>query len=142
MARPPRRHPDPLVRDLQTIRQLSWSRPDGFAGLERLLEHRLVLDRAVSDDLASRLAALRGVLLEAVARLRRNDPDGALTAKAATALLRLDSTYEEKTADDIRKETRRAGRGGADAGRADPSPRKAFGGTSRTDASSSRSPGS
>lgn len=104
MSRPPRRQSDPLVRDLQTIRQLSWSRPKGFERLEVLLEHPLVLEIAgSSDDLDSRVDALRAVLKQGVVRLRRKGAAGPLVADAAAALLRLKPRFERMTIADIRK---------------------------------------
>lgn len=104
MPRRPRRHKDPLVRDLQTLRQLSWSRPERFTRLEVLLEHPLVLELADgADDPEVRVAALRAVLQQGVDVLREKGADGPLVAGAAAALLRLDPRFEKETISEIRE---------------------------------------
>jgi hypothetical protein len=107
MARPLDTHSDPIVHDLQAIRRLDWSRPEGFRRYKTLLRHPLVR-RSAEDPKGDPelVSALRTILREVVARLEAREGSepllGRSAAAAGTALLRLSPPFEQMPLEDIR----------------------------------------
>jgi hypothetical protein len=104
----PDRHSDPIIRDLQAIRRLHWSKPEEFGSLETLLAHPLIAHFAFQPkNERQRVKVLRAALREVVDRIRRREGDepplGRSVAEAATALLRLTPEFEEMSLEKIRK---------------------------------------
>jgi len=108
MVRPIDPHPDRLVKDLQGIRHLDWSRPRDFEQLKTLLRHPVVRGLAEEpNETPQRVAALRAFLREVIARLEQREsaappPLERSVALAGAALLRLSPEFEQMPLEEIR----------------------------------------
>ncbi len=97
-------HPDPLVRDLKTIRRLRWSRHEDFTQLEVLFEHPLVGARAAKPKgVPERVRSLRKLLRMTKTRIKKREGDGTPRPKAtaAVALLRLEPEFDGKSVEEL-----------------------------------------
>lgn len=99
-------HPDPIVRDLQTIRTLRWSNPDRFTQLGLLLDHPLVSYRA-TEGRTSQVGALKQILEAVVDQVDTTQDVGTTESKpmrfASRALLRLDPKFANMPVEEIRR---------------------------------------
>jgi hypothetical protein len=108
VARPPSKHLDPVVADLQAIRRLDWARPREFKALTTLLSHPLV-ERLAEEpkDHEQRVKALKSALQQVVSRIKEkegeNPPLGRSVAAAGTALLRLTPEFAEMPLKELRQ---------------------------------------
>jgi hypothetical protein len=110
MARTPS-HQDAIVNDLQAIRRcLSWTRPEQFEGLDTLLGHPLVTERAApSNETPALVEALKATLEEVVQKIAEEEQlteleMGRSVAYASTVLLRLEPEYERKSIKELRED--------------------------------------
>jgi hypothetical protein len=104
LARQPT-HTDPIVRDLQVIRTLRWSKPKGFSRLSLLVDHPLVV-HVTAQTGHTRVEALKQILEIVAGRLTSKDVESEANDKllrlASRALLRLEPKYADMPVEDIR----------------------------------------
>jgi hypothetical protein len=107
MGRPPKDHPDSLVRELEALRNLHWDRPEDFLGtVDGLLAQPYVkrLNRAatLAGGVKALKQALNAVATEIERRERRNPPRLQRSDALATrALCRLKPRYEGKSVEEL-----------------------------------------